>query len=183
MNKKKSMTGLFIILAVLFIGIGYAAVSNVTLTINGNARVTPGDSSFVVHFPYDSNTDSNNNITGTAGNGYAVTANTVAKYTSDTTGIINAMDFTKKNEYIDFPFVIKNDSDELGATIAAADVSISAGNTYLQAELAPGFTTLNIAHGSQGTVTIRVKCLKTPTTVQDLTNFTVTITAHPAEAS
>lgn len=181
MNKKKSMTGLFIILAVLFIGIGYAAVSNVTLTINGNARVNPGDSSFNVHFPYVGGQA--NTITGTAGGGYTVTANTVAKYTSETTGTIDAMDFTKKDEYIDFPFVIKNDSDELGATIAAADVSISAGNTYLQAELAPGFTTLNIAHGSQGTVTIRVKCLKTPTAVQDLTNFTVTITAHPAEAS
>jgi hypothetical protein len=177
------MTGLFIILAVLFIGIGYAAVSNVTLTINGNARVNPGDSSFNVHFPYDSTTPANNNITGAGGSGYTATAATEAKYTGLTTGIINAMDFTKKDEYIDFPFVVKNDSTELSATIASGDISISAGNNYLQAELAPGFTTLTIAAGSQGTVTIRGKCLKTPTDVQNLTNFTVTITANPTEAS
>ena len=181
MNKKKSMTGLFIILAVLFIGIGYAAVSNITLTINGNARVTPGDSSFDVHFVYDDGTPANNIITGTAGGGYTVTANTVAKYTSKTTGTIDAMDFTKKDEYIDFPFVIKNSSEELSAKIESSDIVISAGNNYLAAELT-GFSALNLAPNGTGTVTIRVKCLKTPTDVQNLTGFTVTITAHPAEA-
>lgn len=181
MNKKRSMTGLYIILAVLFIGIGYAAVSNVTLTITGNAKVTPGNSSFNVHFLYDSNTASNNIITGTPGGGYTATAATEAKYTGNTTGIINAMDFTKKDEYIDFPFVIKNDSDELYAKIEDGDVVISAGNTYLEAQKV-NFSTLNIAPNGTGTVTIRVKCLKTPTDVQNLTNFTVTITAHPTEA-
>lgn len=181
MNKKKSMTGLFLILAILFIGIGYAAISNVTLTINGNAKVTPGDSSFNVHFVYDENNSANNNITGTAGGGYTATAATVAKYTGLTTGTIDAMDFTKKDEYIDFPFVIKNDSTELYAKIESGDVSISAGNAYLEAQLT-GFSTLNIAPAATGTVTIRVKCLKTPTDVQNLTNFTITITAHPVEA-
>lgn len=181
MNKKKSMVGLLLIIAVLFVGIGYAAISSVTLNIVGNARVTPGDSSFVVHFDYKGNAQQDA-VTGTPGGGYTATAATSAKYTGLYDATIDAMDFTKKDEYIDFPFVIVNESAELSATIASNNIVISSGNAYLEAQLDPNFSTLTITHGQSGTVTIRVKCLKTPTSVQDLTGFTVTISPQPAEA-
>ena len=111
MNKKRSMTGLYIILAVLFIGIGYAAVSNVTLTITGNAKVTPGNSSFNVHFLYDSNTASNNIITGTPGGGYTATAATEAKYTGNT------------NELVLFPYIfVYEDSPEYEMLVREKDL-------------------------------------------------------------
>jgi len=181
MNKKKSMVGLLLIIAVLFVGIGYAAISSVTLNIVGNARVTPGDSSFVVHFNYKGNAQQDA-VTGTPGGGYTATAATSAKYTGLYDATIDAMDFTKKDEYIDFPFVIVNESAELSATITSDDIDISSGNAYLEAQLDPNFSTLTITHGQSGTVTIRVKCLKTPTSVQDLTGFTVTISPQPTEA-
>ena len=50
MKKKKSFTGLLIILAVLFLGVGYAAITSRTLTINGNVTVNPNENDFDVVF-------------------------------------------------------------------------------------------------------------------------------------
>ncbi len=48
MKKKKSFTRLLIILAVLFLGVGYAAITSRTLTINGNVTVNPNENDFDV---------------------------------------------------------------------------------------------------------------------------------------
>lgn len=181
MNKKKTMTALIIVLAVLFIGIGYAAISTVTLNIVGNAQVTPGDDSFVVHFPYTSG--ESNTISYTASTGYTATANTNGTYTSLTDATINAMDFTKKDQYVDYTISVKNDSPELSATIASTNITISSGNQYLEAALLDNFSTVTIAAGQTGTFTLRVKCIKTPTSTESLTGFTVAIHPQPALAN
>lgn len=50
MNKRKKIILVVILLAVLLMGIGYAALANVTLTINGKATATVDQENFKVYF-------------------------------------------------------------------------------------------------------------------------------------
>ncbi len=49
MKKKNTFTAMVILIAVLLLGIGYAAISNITLIVNGNANIV-ADSDFDVEF-------------------------------------------------------------------------------------------------------------------------------------
>lgn len=182
MNKKKSMTGLFLIIAVLFIGIGYAAISSVTLNIVGNAKVDPASSAFDVQYKYDSN-PSNNILNGTGGSGYSATAGvTKATYVDGYNATIDAPEFTLKDQYVDFTLTVVNKSTELMATITTANITLPSGNTYFSVTL-PETVNLNLAPNAEGTFKVRVTCLKTPTATQTWDGWTVTINAQPAEAS
>lgn len=50
MNKQKRVILGIILLIVIFMGIGYAVISNVTLTINGRASATANSDNFKVYF-------------------------------------------------------------------------------------------------------------------------------------
>ena len=50
MNKQKRVILGILILIVIFMGIGYAAITNVTLTINGNATAVSKQENFKVYF-------------------------------------------------------------------------------------------------------------------------------------
>ena len=183
MNKRKSMIGLLLIVAVLFIGIGYAAISSVTLTITGNAKVEPGADAFNVNYTYDSTTPANNKIVGAASTGFTITAaNTYAEYTALRTAVISATEFTEQGQYVDFTFTVKNESSHLNATLTNSDISLPSGNTYFTVTL-PSTVNLNLAPNGTGTFTVRVTCVKTPTEVQTWNSWVVTITPQPSEAS
>ena len=49
-NKKKLQIVLFVIVAVLTLGIGYASINAINLIISGNATASVNQENFVVHF-------------------------------------------------------------------------------------------------------------------------------------
>lgn len=182
MNKKKTMTALIIVLAVLFIGIGYAAISNVTLNITGNAKVEPGANAFDVNYKNTNKTVSSETITGQPSDGFTITTdNTHANYTALKTATITATEFTQKDQYVDFTFTVQNDSAELKATLTNANISLPTATDYFEATVV-GTVNLNLAPGATGDFTVRVKCKKTPTAAQTWDNFVITITPQAAEA-
>lgn len=181
MNKKKTMTALIIVLAVLFIGIGYAAISSVTLNIVGNAKVEPGNNAFDVNYKNISGTVSSDVITGTASTGFTITStNTHANYTGLRTATITANEFTQKDQYVDFTFTVQNDSADLNAKLTTADISLPTATDYFEATVV-GTVNLNMAPGETGDFTIRVKCKKTPTSAQTWDNFVITLTPTAQE--
>ena len=50
MKNKSLVVGAVIVAAVVILGVAYAAISNITLTINGSAAATPSDANFTVKF-------------------------------------------------------------------------------------------------------------------------------------
>ena len=50
MKNKSLVVGAVIVAAVVILGVAYAAISNITLTINGSAAATPADANFTVKF-------------------------------------------------------------------------------------------------------------------------------------
>ncbi len=182
MRKKKSMTGLLLILAVLFIGVGYAAISTVTLNINGSAKVEPASDAFDVNFVYDAQTASNNKIAGTASTGFTINAaNTYAEYTANKTATLTATEFTTKDQYVDFVFTVRNDSADLNATLTNANITLPTdSNGYFSVTL-PETVNLNLAPAATGTFKVRVTCTKTPTATQTWNSWTIAINPQAAE--
>ena len=65
-NKKGLSTLIIVLVAIIVLGIGYAVIENITLTINGSATATANDANFKVIFEgATSNSASNQNITVT----------------------------------------------------------------------------------------------------------------------
>lgn len=145
MKNKKTFACIALLIVVLVIGIGYAAITD-SLEITGTATATPNDENFKVVFTGET----------TADEGVIATAVADAKTaTLDVTGL------TTKDQSKTATFTIQNKSDELKAlvdvkteTIENSEFfSIDATVANASAELAPNGTT---------TVTVKVTLNKTP---------------------
>ena len=134
MKNKKTLAGLFVILALLCLGIGYAAISK-TLTINGGVATGEAEDladNFIVYFSkVETNTD--------LAEGVTVTANVDAAAKSLTTsfGIEN---MNKVGSKVVLTYTVNNDSTDLyanGPTIyfngnqVSANEALSVGEVYL----------------------------------------------------
>ena len=115
-NKKILQIGLFVLIAVVTLGIGYAAISAVNLIINGNATARVDQNNFKVHF------------TGAQ----AISGSTGASGTStidsqdDTKAMFDVTGLTKVGDYAEAVYTVRNDSNGVGAEIS---LSVSNSNS------------------------------------------------------
>ncbi len=131
MKKRKTFIGLAIFIAVLILGIGYAAVTGVTLNINGNANVS-ANADFLVKFNKNGGTNEHtsitaHNITYTVNNESVTTVPTSTfkevtypvvqgAYTDDTSATMTVY-LDSKYKKASATYQIINDSPELSATL------------------------------------------------------------------
>ena len=193
MKNKRTFVGLFVILALLCLGIGYAAISK-TLTINGGVSTGEAEDladNFIVYFSkVEANTD--------LAEGVTVTANVDAAAKSLTTsfGIEN---MNKVGSIVVLTYTVNNDSEDLyanGPTIyfngnqVSANTAISVGEVY---RADPHFTitvTPNIVTGmgvsgqadpqSTHTITIVIEMTNSPLE-QETYNFEFTLVYDACE--
>ena len=161
MRSKKNYKLLIMFGLMLFLGIGYAVVNSVTLTISGTA----GAGSETMDVSFNGTKTISNSTKGSA----TVTAGaTTAKFTTSNMTL---------NETITFTYTIQNKETDV-----AADVTISASgsNSYFIVTSSPTSTT--IQPSSTSVVTVVVKMIKTPINSSDSSaSFTVNINAVPTE--
>lgn len=163
MRSKKSYKMLIIFGLILCLGIGYAVVNSVTLTISGS--VGAGSKTMDVSF------NGTKTISNTTKGSATVTA-------GSTTATFTVSNMTL-NETITFTYTVQNKENDV-----AADVTLSASgsNNYFTVTASPTSTT--IQPGSISVVTVVVKMIKTPINSSDSsTSFTVNINAVPKEPS
>lgn len=163
MRSKKSYKMLIIFGLILCLGIGYAVVNSVTLTISGSA----GAGSKTMDVSFNGTKTISNTTKGSA----TVTA-------GSTTATFTVSNMTL-NETITFTYTVQNKENDV-----AADVTLSASgsNNYFTVTATPSSTT--IQPGSISVVTVVVKMIKTPINSSDSsTSFTVNINAVPTEPS
>ena len=175
MKKRKTFVAMALIIAVLILGVGYAAITNIVLTINGTANVT-ANADFDVSFDMDHTVNTTSNATG-------------AYNAEDTAEVTVNLDSNTTEAYAIFK--VHNESDELSAELTAEVVNVDADlDKYANISVAlfsdescTSALANPIVAGGEAYVKVVAELEKNP--AQDVLgkSFTVTITAEPKDAN
>lgn len=178
-RKRKGLVVLAIVAMVAILGVGYAAITGVGFTINGNASAEGNQSAFNVHF------------SAVNYNGDEVST-TTAKHTENQngaqSGTFSITGLTTKGERAVFTYEIKNESSDLTATIPIDAIKVSglknedyfAVNAYNP--VGDGGNIV-INPGETGQIAVEVELLKTPISAVATGDVTITFTANPTEST
>lgn len=174
MNKQNKIMLGMILMSILLIGIGYAALTNIDLTINGKASAAASQDNFKVYFT-GANTvtqPTDDTVTATATNG-AITAT------------VNIEGLTKSGDSAYAILEIENGSNGIDATsvnVTTQDTDTEYFDIVAQMCDSTGapISDYAVASGNKTYVKVSAELLKTPT--EDVeTTIAVTVTAIPAE--
>jgi len=186
MKKNRTFTVMAILIAVLILGIGYAAISNITLYLSGTANVV-ADSDFSVVY------DTSHTVGLTADNGNVTMGESsyapVAGAYTDTTHATMTVYLDKNHQSVSACYKIDNNSTALAAALSAEITQIGSPNNSYFGTITHGFysdsacsTALsgNLAHGQSAYLKVTVPKGSTEP-AEDVTgaSFSVTITATP----
>lgn len=167
MKNRKVFFGVALFLAVLTLGIGYAAISNVDLQITGSAAGEGVQENFNVRFTDDVTVDSN---------GAASRVVVEARKTGDLSGVVNVSKLSAKDETVVVTYTVENYSEDLSAALSLDSSEIVDDNFRITAVLSDNL----IAAGGKATVTITITSLNTIIDEGDYTKaFAFTVTADP----
>ena len=166
-NKKTLQIVLVLLIAVLTLGVGYAAISAVNLIINGNATTSVNQNNFKVHFIQAQD------ITGSTGASGTSSIDTQ----DDTKAIFDVTGLTKVGDYAEAVYTVRNDSNGIGAEIT---LNLESSNTeYFK--VTETILDNKLQTGEETTAKVRVEMIKTPITDSVSTSITATLTASPLE--
>ena len=199
-NKKEGRLFIGILVAVIALGVGYAAISGVNLFINGSAtaKASGQQEDFKVHF--DDLTSSGNYMTYTeeaAVDSFTQTFDT-AKHVTATTGETNktasitiandqlsadvaVSNLTTIGDTVTFTIPVINESDGVKANITAAVTNNNEEYFNVTATPTTATPTLLNDNGATTNVTVTVSVVKVPKVNDVNGTFTVTLTAEPTE--
>ena len=165
MKKTSKIAIVFGVVAILLIGVGYAAIENISLTINGTATADPSQSNFVVKF--DQSVEPIQDGKGTI----------TAKITDDTKATLNVTGLATEGEKASATYTVKNDSKDLSANLTASITQKN--NEYFKVTQEIGKTSLT--KGETTTLKVTVELIKTPSTENEDDTINVTLTAQPVQ--
>lgn len=164
MKNKKSLLALVLVALILVLGVGYAAVSSIGLTINGTANVK--GSTLAVSFTDATSVSDAEKVTATATNG-SLSANITVKD-------------LELNDTVTATYTIQNKESDVKAKITEGTHSVT-NSDYFQVTTDIG-TGKEIQVGGEIEVTITVKLIKTPVTDdQSSSNITINLEANAAQ--
>ena len=162
------IVGGIVLLAIILVAVGYAAITNVTLNINGTAKSEASQSNFVVEF------------IGTPTTGGKGTTTATINESKKTEGTIEVSGLSAKGDTATATYTIKNQSQDLSSDLTAE--ATSSNSDYFEVISKLDKTTLKA--GEETFLTVTIKLLKTPIdeTKEDLkSNIGVSITAEPKQ--
>lgn len=163
-NKKSLSIVLFALIAVIVLGVGYAAITAINLTINGNATATPNQENFTVKF-------ASTPISSTNAANVTVDSDLIAHF--DTSGL------TKQGDETVVTFTIQNSSPDLKADLVVNSTNTNSEYFEVTNTFGNSDTSIQLTAGATTTVTVKVKVLKTPISADQYTTVVTTITASP----
>ena len=164
MKSKKSLLSFGILALVLVLGVGYALVSSVGLTISGSASVA--DAALKVAFNGVTDTSSDK-ITATSQDG-------TLEATIDVNGI-------QLGETVTATYTIKNEETDVNASVIKESIENNKPD-FFEVTTDVDETAKTISASSTETVTVSVKLIQTPVTSADSTaTIKVNLAANPVE--
>ena len=166
MNRNtRAVVGLVLLIAVLLVAIGYAAITAVTLNINGSAQATPEQTNFTVKF----------SGTPTVSDSSKVVA--VINQQDQLKATMNVNGLTAKGDTATATYTIANTSADLSAVLSATTSNTNDEFFKITQNIAKG----TVAAGDTTTITVTVELIKTPITQDEETTIGVAITAEPQQ--
>lgn len=170
MKNKKTLLGLVLLIAILLLGVGYAAISGYNLTIGGTAGATGNTDNFIVKFTKAT--------TGTN----CTKAEISTSDANARTATMEVSGLTAAGDTATATFEVTNESPELNAILAVTTKEMTgtdASYFTVNAEIADNAESM--APEATRTVTVTVKLNKT--VVEDKTaTINVVLSATPEEA-
>lgn len=158
MKKKRTFLVVALLVAVLSLAVGYAAITE-NLKVTGSASATTDDNNFKVRFTGTPTTSDGSKVTATITNDLAAT--------------IDVSGLTTTGDTVTATYTIENYSAELGASLAVGTIENSNKDYF---KVTASLAKTAIAKGETTTLTITVELLKTPVDDQT-TSITVPVTA------
>ncbi len=175
------MLGMALIIVVLMLGIGYAALTTTNLFVTGNVNVTKNDNNFKVSYDRDKVPTVSDSAKATAA------------YTDEKNATLSVTGLVVKGDKVTATYTIHNESTDLLANLAKENITVTDANTaettdnglddtqYFQVTSEIGAS--QIGAGESTTVTVTVELLKTPIQNVGVTiNVPFTATAEEAKA-
>ena len=163
MTKTNKIIAAIVVVAVLVIGVGYAAIQNITLNIEGTANANASQANFTVAL----------SGTPTVSDASKVTA----AVTDDLNATLNVTGLTAKGETVTATYTIQNTSADLSANLSA--ITSNSNTEYFA--VTSDFDAESIEKGAATTITVTVALIKTPITESVSSTVGVQITAEPVQ--
>lgn len=165
MKNKKSLLSFCLLALVLVLGVGYAVVSSVDLTIGGTAKVKGSD--LKVAFNGTTSVSDEDKVTASA------TADAL-------TASIAVTDLTL-GDSVTATYTIQNKETDVNASIIKDSIVVDK-TEYFKVTTDVDSTAKTIEAGETATVTVTIELIKTPVDTSDSTaNITVTLKATPVQ--
>ena len=168
MRRNTKIVGGILLVAILLVAVGYAAITKVGLNIDGTAKSEANPDNFKVELIGEPQTSGDGTTTATI--------NTTDK----TQGTMNVSGLNAKGQTAIATYTVKNQSADLSADLTAK--ATSTNDEYFEVQCSLEKTTLKAQE--QTTMTVKVKLLKTPIdeTKENLsTEIGVNIDAEPKQ--
>ena len=146
MRRNTKIVGGILLVAILLVAVGYAAITNVTLNIDGTAKSEGNPDNFKVELVGEPQTSGDGTTTATI--------NTADK----TQGTMNVSGLNAKGQTAIATYTVKNQSVDLSADLTAK--ATSTNDEYFEVQCSLDKTTLKAQE--ETTMTVKVKLLKTP---------------------
>lgn len=167
MKKKNSMFALALIAMVLVLGVGYAVISGVTLTISGSASTATKNLDVVISAANPNDTSAN--VYGTVTNPAGLTAT------------IHVANMSSVGETQTVTYTISNRDSDVAAEISMKSITPS-NNEYFEVTTSVDSSTVTVRPNDTNTVTVTVRLKKMPLIDADSSaNITVELNANPVQ--
>ncbi len=166
MKKRTGILG--VLIAILVLGIGYAAVSAIPLTISGTGTVESNPEAFKVQFM---------EVASMEGDG---TKQATIDSSDPTKASISVTGLNQSGAMASFTYTVQNISDEnINAELQTPTVTNSNPDYFVVDAVVNNPTTLAV--NDQTSITVNVLAIKTPIGDDETTNIEVTVNANPVE--
>ena len=146
MRRNTKIVGGILLVAILLVAVGYAAITKVGLNIDGTAKSEGNPDNFKVELIGEPQTSGDGTTTATI--------NTADK----TQGTMNVLGLNAKGQTAIATYTVKNQSADLSADLTAK--ATSTNDEYFEVQCSLDKTTLKAQE--ETTMTVKVKLLKTP---------------------
>ncbi len=163
MTRTNKIITIISIVAVLLLGVGYAAIQNITLNIAGKATADANQANFGVKFTGTPTVSDKEKVT--------------AAITDDLNATINVQGISAKGDTVTATYTVQNTSADLSADLAVQTTNSNEEYFTIEAKLAKE----SIIAGEATTLTVTVELIKTPITAEESSTIGVQITAIPVQ--
>ena len=159
------VVGLVLLIAVLLVAIGYAAITTVQLRINGTANATTNSDNFTVRFSGTPTVSDADKVVATLDPNNQLQAT------------MNVSKLSAKGDTATATYTIENTSADLSAVLSATTTNSNTEYFNVTQNIAKA----TIGHGETTTITVTVELIKTPITDGIESTIGVTIDANPQQ--